>query len=54
VLLGEGGEALARGVLVAGVAEGAENVGVLVARKAVGVGHHGVYDKTIIHSSWIA
>ena len=53
VLLGEGGEAeglqlvegseaLARGVFVAGVAEGAQDVGVLVARQAVGVGHHGV------------
>ena len=38
----EGGETLARGVFVAGVAEGAEDVGVLVARQAVGVGHHGV------------
>ena len=38
----EGGEALAQGVFVAGVAEGAEDMGVLVARQAVGVGHHGV------------
>ena len=38
----EGGETLARSVFVAGMAEGAEDVGVLVARQAVGLGHHGV------------
>ena len=32
----EGGEALARGVFVTGVAEGAEDMGVLVACQAVG------------------
>jgi hypothetical protein len=35
-------EALAPGVLVAAVAEGAEDMGVLVTPQAVRVGHHGV------------
>jgi hypothetical protein len=38
----EGGEALARGVFVAGVAESAQDVSVLGTRQAVGIGHLGV------------
>ena len=53
----EGGEALAWGVFVAGVAEGAEVVGVLVTGQPVVVGHRGVKRGTdgpagIVKSHW--
>ena len=44
------GQAELGGLGVAGVAEGAEHVLVLVARKAVGVGHHGVDGRTDLPS----
>ena len=42
MLFGEGGEALARGDFVAGVAECAEDIGVLITIRPIDLGHYGI------------